>query len=288
MNAMNAINEFRADATDTGFVRQGLRSALLYGIVIYLTVYQCKLVHADLISVTNASFEDVSGSTVFNEFTFGPPVGWQIYDPHGLVINNGAGPDFWIGTLRPTPPTFFNSVPDGERVAIPFNVSGTGNLGEYGLQQTLTATLMPHFQYVLQVEIGNIASGFAESGQFFNLDGFPGYRIDLLAGSIVIASDNNSLAGSIPEGEWATSTVYFEVPADHPLLGQNLGIRLVSLNQVDPAFPGADLEVDFDHVRLIGMAIPEPSTSVFLGLSALILACRRKRGIARPLDAAYT
>ena len=53
----------------------------------------------------------------------------------------------------------------------------------------------------LLVDIGNIATGIAISGQTFFLDGLPGYRVELLAGGTVIASDNNSLAGSIAEGE---------------------------------------------------------------------------------------
>ena len=150
-------------------------------------------------------------------------------------------------------------------------------MGEYGLQQILTATLEANRRYTLQVEIGNIASGFALSGEFFNLDGFPGYRIDLLAGGVVIASDNNTLAGLIPEGEWGTSTVEFQTGAAHALLGQSLGIRLVSLNQIDPAFPNADLEVDFDHLRFSSVAVPEPSSLFLVAVSALFMTIRRGR-----------
>ncbi len=214
---------------------------------------------AEAINVINHGFEDISGNIVFNEFSFGPPAGWQIYDPQGIVVNNGAGPNFWVGTLMPTAPIFFNSgAPQGNRVAIAFNFSGTGNLGEYGVQQTLAANLQPNSQYRLQVEVGNIASGIAVSGEFFNLDGFPGYRIDILAGGTVIASDNNSLSGSLAEGEWGTSVIELLTDAAHPLLGQELAIRLVNLNVVDPLFPLADLEVDFDDVRMTVESISEP------------------------------
>ncbi len=236
---------------------------------------------ADLVVIQNSSFEDVAGSVVFNEFTFGAPVGWQFHDPNNIIVNNGVGPQFWVGTLQPSPPTFFNSVPAGNRVAILFNTFGSGNLGEYGLQQTLAATLQANSRYTLQVEIGNIASGTAVNNDFFNLDGFPGYRVDLLAGGVVIASDNSSLAGSIPEAEWGTSNVEFQTAAHHDLLGQALGLRLVSLNQIDESFPLADLEVDFDNVRLSISAIPEPSSCnlFFLALGGLLL--RRKRANSR-------
>ena len=231
---------------------------------------------ADLVVVQNPGFENVTGSVVFNEFTFGPPVGWQIHNPNGVVVNNGVGPQFWLGTLRPSPPTNFFSVPEGQRVAILYNEFGTGNSGEYGLSQTLTTTLQANSRYTLEVQVGNIASGTALNGQFFNLDGFPGYRVDLLAGGVVIASDNNSLAGLIPEGQWGTSVLNFETTASHLQLGQALGIRLVNLNVIDPSAPNADLEVDFDQVRLQVTAVPEPSSAIFVGL-ALLVAVRRQR-----------
>ena len=72
--------------------------------------------------------------------------------------------------------------------------------------------------------------------------GFPGYRVDILAGGEVLASDVNTLA--ITEGTFATSTVTFNSTADHPQIGQNLEIHLVNLAN------GPGLEVDFDNVRL--------------------------------------
>ena len=73
---------------------------------------------ADFIDVINPSFEDISGETPFNEFTFGPLNGWQLYDPNSIT-NGGAGGTFFVGTLRPNAPTFFtNGAPDGQRVGI--------------------------------------------------------------------------------------------------------------------------------------------------------------------------
>ena len=80
----------------------------------------------------------------------------------------------------------------------------------------------------MSVAVGNIASGNAKSGEFFDLSGFPGYQIDLLAGGDVIARDLNSLV--IAEGEFLTSEIIFETGSANAKLGQALGIRLVNLN----------------------------------------------------------
>lgn len=258
-------------------VKSELQYQPIFGLLVCLCLFSLGTLNAAMIDLVNPSFEDTSGSVPFNEFTFGPPMGWQIYDPSGIVLNNGVGPEVWVGTLAPNPPTFFDSpAPDGSRVAILYNRSSTGGLGEYGIQQTLSEVLFPNTRYRLQVEIGNIASGTAVSGEFFDLDGFPGYRVDLMAGSSVIASDNNLLAGFIDEGRWGTSTIEFHVESVHPMLGQPLGIRLVSLNLVDPSFPSADLEVDFDHVRLWATSVPEPSSISLVPIFAFALTIRRR------------
>jgi len=202
---------------------------------------------AMMIAVTNSGFEDVSGQTPFNEFTFGTPIGWPFHDPNSVIPDPGT----FTGTLQPNGTDFFNTTaPEGVKVSILFN-SGREGEGEYGYSQTLVDTLQTNTEYSLTVKVGNIASGTAQNGQFFNLDEFPGYRVDLLAGGVAIAQDDNSL--TIPEAEFATSTVILSVGATHAQLGQDLGIRLVNLNVIPDGFTQAtspDLEVDFDDVVL--------------------------------------
>ena len=230
--------------------------------------------HGDLITIDNFGFEDTSGQTVFNEFTFGLPTGWNQYNPAGILPSTGV----FTGTLQQNGTDFFNGpAPEGDRVAILFNSTREGD-GQYGLEQTLTTVLESNTQYTLSVEVGNIASGTASNGTFFNLDEFPGYRVDLMAGNSVLAEDLNSL--SIAEGEFATSIVSFTTGANHGLLGQQLGIRLVNLNEIPAGFDQAsspDLEVDFDMVQLDVTAVPEPSALIYLGSVAMGLVVRRRR-----------
>ena len=228
---------------------------------------------ADLITVVNPGFEDTSGQTVFNEFTFGVPNGWQIHDPNNLTGSAGV----FTGTLEPNGTDFFDTTaPEGVKVAILFNSTREGE-GEYGYEQTLADTLQADMHYRLSVEVGNIGSGVAQNGTFFDLSEFPGYRVELLAGGVVIAQDVNSL--DIPEREWRTSVVEFTTDSSHPLLGQALAIRLVNLNVIPDGFTQAtspDLEVDFDDVRLNATAVPEPGSALMF-LSIVVCMLRRKR-----------
>ncbi|MGR8919388.1 MAG: hypothetical protein ACU85V_07200 [Gammaproteobacteria bacterium] len=240
------------------------------------------------VAVVNPGFEDISGESMSNEFTFGPLSGWDLYDP-GNVTSGGEGPTYYIGTLTPFEPdpvgspgvyaNFPGGAPEGERVGIAFNFAGSGGGGEYGFEQKLAAILAPNTTYTLTVAIGNIASATSSSGTFFDLDGFPGYRIELLAGGEVLAADDNGLSGAIPEGEFMDAQASFTTGAAHPNLGAALGIRLVNLNVVDPLAPGADLEVDFDHVRLDAAPVPLPAAawSLLAGALALVGAGHRRR-----------
>jgi hypothetical protein len=217
------------------------------------------------VPVVNPGFEDITGEAPFNEFTFGPLNGWDLYEENPGTTDGGDGPTFFIGTLTPFEtdpvgnPGVYTNFPagaaEGQRVAICFNFAGSDGLGAYGLQQTLSTTLAPDTHYELTVEIGNIASGTAMSGEFFPLDGFPGYRVELRAGGVLLVADDNSLAGLIPDGEFGTSSISFSTGSEHEALDANLVIRLVNLNQIDPAFPMSDIEVDFDDVRLTATAL---------------------------------
>jgi len=269
----------------------------LWGVLVAAALTNAAVVSAASLTVINSGFEDISGETPNNEFTFGPLNGWGLYeDPIGLT-SGGTGPTYFLGTLTPFEedpvgnPGVFVFFPDGaaegQRVGIAFNFFGSGGQGEWGFEQILSDTLQPNTQYTLEVEIGNIGSGTSMGGQPFVLDGFPGYRVDLLAGGVVVAQDVNSLAGSIPDGEFATSTVSLTTGDTHPQLDGTLGIRLVNLNQVDPAFPNSDLEVDFDDVRLdaspvAGVPALAGPLRLLLGL-ALMAAGSFRLGWLRPI-----
>lgn len=247
------------------------------------------------VAVVNPGFEDISGESPFNEFTFGALNGWELHDPD-TITSDGNGPTYFIGTLTPFEPdpvgnpgvyaNFPSGAAEGQRVGIAFNFDGSDGQGEYGFFQELDATLQPFTTYTLEVEIGNIDSATAMNGQFFPLAGFPGYRVELLAGGVMLEQDNNTLAGSIPDGEFATSVVTYTTGASHDLLGQNLGILLVNLNQEDPSFPGSDLEVDFDDVRLDALSAMTGDFDLDGDVDGTDFLVWQRDGINSPLDLA--
>ncbi|MDF3056633.1 MAG: hypothetical protein K0R17_848 [Rariglobus sp.] len=226
---------------------------------------------AELLAIQNAGFETLFlANNTFNVAAPGP-AGWSVYG----TIDHGYRS---IGVLNPTGSTLYTgNAPEGRNVGVVFLLDNAFNQSQFagiesGLVQTLAATLQTNTRYTLTVEIGNIANAVPNpqppSDVIFA--GFPGYRVDLLAGGQVIASDNNSLLPA--EGAFLTSQFELSIGASHVLAGQALGIRLVNLN----AGPG--VEVNFDHVRLDATAIPEPAAAAsLLGAATLALALVRRR-----------
>lgn len=217
---------------------------------------------AAAITVNNHSFENPvtpPDSFIANV----APTGWSVFGS----IDFGARA---IGVLNPnTTLLYLDPVPHGANVGVTFLLD-PGAAVPSGLQQTLGATLQTNTTYTLTVEVGNLAFVPTPPHNAFNFTGFPGYRVDLLAGGVVIASDNNTLLPG--EGRFLTSTVQLSVGATHAQAGQLLGIRLVNLDGPN------GIEVNFDDVRLDATPIPEPAAAT-LGAAgfALGLALWRRR-----------
>lgn len=203
----------------------------------------------ELLPIVNPGFE--ANFAAPNTFPVLLPTGWTRYDPQNIIDWSADA----LGVLNPTGSTFFPAgAPEGNNAALVY-ISGDIGTGPVGLSQALPAVLSVDTRYTLTVEVGNIASGTGPPQfGFFDLDGFPGYAVQLLAGGVVVAEDHNSLFGQIPEGQFRTSVVALDVDAANPRLGQQLQVRLLNLNVAETAEnPG--IEVDFDHVRLDASAL---------------------------------
>lgn len=203
------------------------------------------------IPIENAGFEEPAlEDGGFTELEDIP--GWEAYDPNGLIPETPSEDLLFsdVGAFNPFAAQYPQEAPEGENVGYAFAVNPVGS-GELGLFQTLDTPLAANTQYMLEVEVGNL-TGIDQLGSDFA--GFPGYRVELLAGDTVLASEQNNLY--IEEGTFETSEVTFTATPDSPYLGQNLGIRLVNVLQE----PG--LEVDFDNVSLTAQALPDTSTTM--------------------------
>lgn len=182
-----------------------------------------------------------------------PPIpNWEIYDPDGLVESfaDAELPAFdapLLGVFNPATgagntPHPDVGVPEGNNISFADSGLQAGE-GRVGIFQPLDTVLEGGKRYTLQVEVGNPQSFTLQTLQVdFDLDGFPGYQVQLLAGDEVLAVDDNSL--SISEGEFQTATVTYRSTVNDASLGENLGIRLVNLNESEGR------SVTFDSVSL--------------------------------------
>ena len=91
------------------------------------------------------------------------------------------------------------------------------------------------------------------------------YLIELLAGSSVLAEDNNTLLPD--EGEFLQSTVTFFAEASDSRLGELLMVR----------FRADGVQVNFDDVRLSATVIPEPGAGLLMAMIPLAILSRRRR-----------
>jgi hypothetical protein len=196
------------------------------------------ITNSESITVLNASFELPTAAN--NTFiTTGPPTSWVTY---GSINNSNRA----VGILNPnTTSLYLDSVPQGANVGVVFLLDNAGNHAQFnnspaGLEQTLAAALQVNSKYTLTVHVGNLNQDTPPTP--YQFIGFPQYRIELLAGGVVLAQDANTLLPS--EGRFLVSTISVDIPATHAQANQNLTLRLINLNSA------VGIEVNFDNVIL--------------------------------------
>jgi MYXO-CTERM domain-containing protein len=205
------------------------KALLVCGVVATSAFGVAGTAHAESIFVENHSFETIVITD--GSFVAGAPDGWTRL----------SGP---VGKFNPAVDAFPGEAPDGYNTAY----SNGGSIA-----QVLVATMEANTLYTLRVEIGDRAE-----------NPFPGYHVELWAGSDLLNADNNSFA---PPGKgFDTSIVTFLALPEDPRIGQSLEIRLVGLGN----------QVNFDNVTLSGVPIPTPGTLALLAAAALISRRRRR------------
>jgi autotransporter-associated beta strand protein len=192
------------------------------------------------VTITNPGFEEPVLED--GDVHTGTIPGWSGF-------NGGA-----IAVLNPTSSGDLTAqAPEGENVGVV-----TGSADENGFAQTLASAFIADADYALTLKVAN--TKFTA--------GFPGYRVQLVAGGTVIAEDDNSQ--TVAEDGVVTSTVNYTYDvADAALVGQPLEVRLLSKGL------SAGTEVAFDDAQLTvtllnPLAVPGGPYAVFVGGSLLL------------------
>ena len=184
-------------------------------------------------------------------FDFDTPPGWDLYDPNNLIPEDASLATSFTGGWKPSE-AFFATIPEGDQIASIFLVPP--GAGEVGFAQNSGVTIQPNTTYTLSAAVLNTPA--LPGAEIF--EGFPGYRLELLAGNNVIAIDNNTVV--IGEGDFETATVSYTSFNDDIYLGEALSFRLINLNLDDGngLDGGNGVEVNFDDVELSATSVPEP------------------------------
>jgi len=212
----------------------------LFGATVMVAASVGTTATAGSVTVLNPSFEAPAVNQ--GQFTVGVIADWSV------SAGNLPG-----GVFNPFGGTY-NDLSDIDGSQVAYSNGGI-------ISQTLTETLQAGMTYTLMVEVGNRAD-----------TNFAGYLIELLAGTTVIASDNNGVAPA--NGEFLTSTIEYTAMAGDADLGEALSIQLRSFG----------IQTNFDNVRLNGVdvdggttVIPTPTASLLSLMGLTVFAARRRK-----------
>lgn len=261
----------------------GFRSTVTSLAVTAASLVWLSSANAAPVNVVNASFEDDVPN--FSEFEFSVPSGWSLFDPNAILTGENA-----VGTLNVaiheqealpgSAAPFAPGQVTGDSVAIISLVEpSTFDSGMVGISQSLGLNLAAHSDYVLTVDVGNVAS-FDETSDFpFDSDGFPGFRVQLVAGNEVIASTSEGTESALGEGLFDTVELLHSTGATAAGLGEELSIRLLNLNVTSETNNGG-LDVAFDNVRFDATTetvVPLPAGVWLLASAVLLLGAKRRK-----------
>lgn len=203
-------------------------------------------------------------------FDFETPPGWELYDPNNLIPDDASLATSFTGAWKPSA-AFFPSIPEGDQIGSIF--LDTSGAGEVGFAQNSVTTVKPNTTYTLSAAV--LDTPDLPGAEVFA--GFPGYKLELLAGNEVIAVDNNTVA--INEGDFETATVSYTSSQDDIYIGEALSLRLINLNLENNSNPGGGngIEVNFDNVQLSATSVPESQSLIgYLLLGISLISVRKK------------
>ena len=220
--------------------------------------------------------------------------GWEIFDPAGVITGEAkplpnaqdieAASEIGVvnSTVTSFKPISNNPARDGQNSLYVFSADQPGIASAFGVRQVLDSVLLPSTQYDLNVSVGN--PDFENPNELppdplfpfpvdpsSPLEGFPGYRVELLAGDSLLAFDENSQ--TIEEGIFERISLSYLSSTEEVGIGERLEVRLLS------PVSGIGAEVHFDNASITATAVPEgiPIVGFMIALSGLLTYRRIRR-----------